>query len=211
MASKPEVNHVQLDTIEGLRKKPRRHELRWFCVWGVVAIQIEAQVKGLIDLEDRLVLVRATDPDDAQRRLQREWSKYAEPYLNPNGYLVRWQLIAVRDVYELFEDTLDPGGTEVYSRLRKVRLRPEYRWRPDRRLKPTRLKNARRHARSALRRTSDAPGDHSGTRRIAGVDLLAPFETVRERSEVRTAGVSRQGPRRRRRTCWTAGAVDLPA
>jgi hypothetical protein len=130
LASKPEVNHVHLDTIEGRSQNPRRHGPRWFCVWGVVAVQIEEQVQGFITLEDRLVLVRANDPDDAQHKLQGKWSKYAEPYLNPNGYLVRWQLVNVRDVYELFEDTLDPRGTEVYSRLRKARLRPEYRWRP---------------------------------------------------------------------------------
>jgi hypothetical protein len=68
------------------------------------------------------VLVRANDADDAKRKLQREWSKYAEPYLNSNGYLVRWQLVDVRDDYQLFEDTLDPRGTEVLSRLRKARL-----------------------------------------------------------------------------------------
>jgi len=31
-------------------------------VWGVVAIQIEGQVKGSLDLEDRLMLVKANDP-----------------------------------------------------------------------------------------------------------------------------------------------------
>jgi uncharacterized protein DUF4288 len=134
------VNHVQLDTIEGRSRKPRRHGPRWFCVWGVVAVQIEEKVKGLITLEDRFVLVRANDAVDAQRKLPREWSNYAEPYLNPNGYLVRWQLVDVRDVYELFEDVFDPRGTEVFSRLRKARLRPEYRWRPNGSQKRTRSK-----------------------------------------------------------------------
>ena len=92
---------VHLNTIERRKKKPRRQGPRWFCVWGVVAVQIEERVKGLITLEDRLVLVRAQDEDDAERKLEREWSMYAKPYLNPDGYLVRWQLVNVRDVYEL--------------------------------------------------------------------------------------------------------------
>jgi hypothetical protein len=138
LASTPEVSHVHLDTIEGRRKKPRRQGPRWFCVWGVVAVQIEERIKGLITLEDRLVLVRAQDEDDAQSKLQREWSRYAKPYLNPDGYLVRWQLVNVRDVYELFESTIDPRGTEVFSRLRTARLRPEHRWRPNRNQKPRR-------------------------------------------------------------------------
>ncbi len=74
--------------------------------------------------------MRAQDEDHAQRKLEREWLKYATPYLNPDGYLVRWQLVNVREVYELFEASLDPRGTEVFSRLRKARLRPEHRWRP---------------------------------------------------------------------------------
>src|ERR1700733_7564710 len=99
LANKSEVNHVHLDTIEGRSEKPRRNGPRWFCVWGVVAVQIEEQITGLITLEDRLLLVRANDADDAERKLQREWSK-------------------------LSEEILDPRGTEVFSRLRRARLRP---------------------------------------------------------------------------------------
>ena len=77
--------------------------------------------------------MKANDAADAQRRLQRMWTRYAEPYMNPDGYLVRWQLISIRDVYALFDEAIDPRGTEVYSKLRTVRLRPEYRWRPEKR------------------------------------------------------------------------------
>jgi hypothetical protein len=77
--------------------------------------------------------VKANDTDDAQRRLQRMWTRYAEPYMNPDGYLVRWQLISIRDVYALFDEAIDPRGSEVYSKLRTVRMRPEYRWRPGKR------------------------------------------------------------------------------
>jgi Domain of unknown function (DUF4288) len=133
LASRRYVKNLMIDTIEGRRPRVRRPGLAWFCVCGVVAIQIEGQIKGSLDLEDRLVLVKAIDADDAQRRLQRMWTRYAEPYLNPDGYLVRWQLISIRDVYALFDQGIDPRGTEVYSKLRTVRMRPEYRWRPKRR------------------------------------------------------------------------------
>jgi hypothetical protein len=133
LASRPYVKDVMIDTIEGRRQRFRRSGLAWFCVWGVIAIQIEGQTKGSLDLEDRLVLVKANDTDDAQRRLQKRWTRYAEPYMNPDGYLVRWQLISIRDVYPLFDQAIDPRGTEVYSKLRKVRMRPEYRWRPEKR------------------------------------------------------------------------------
>jgi len=137
-ASRPQVNHLMLDTVEGRRKRLRRSGLGWFSVLGVVAIQVEGQVKDSLDLEDRLMLVKANDPEDAQRRLQRMWSRYAEPYMNSAGYLVRWQLISVRDVYTLPDEAIDPRGTEVYSKLRRARMQPEYRWRPEKKARVAR-------------------------------------------------------------------------
>ena len=57
--------------------------------------------------------MKANDTDDAQRRLQRMWAKSAEPYLTPDGYLVRWQLISIRDVHAPFDEAIVPRGTEV--------------------------------------------------------------------------------------------------
>jgi Domain of unknown function (DUF4288) len=130
LATKRYVKSVTVDTIEGRRKRVRRSPPSWFCVRATVAVQIEDQVKGSLYLDDQFVLVKAKDPDDAQKRVERMWTKGAEPYMNSDGYLVRWQLIEVRDVHELAEDTIDPGGTEVYSKLTTVRMRPEYCWRP---------------------------------------------------------------------------------
>jgi hypothetical protein len=128
--SRPEVQDVTIQSIDGKRRILRRPTLGWFCVWGLVAIQIEGRTKGKVDIEDRLVLVKAYNAKDARRRLGREWAKYAMPYLNPHGYLVRWQLVSVRDVYPLMQDELDPRGTEVYSRLRTEKMKPAYRWLP---------------------------------------------------------------------------------
>jgi len=97
-------------------------------VRGIVAIQIEGRKNGLVGVEDRFVLVKAYDHHDARRRLRNEWSRYAEPYMNSQGYLVRWKLISVRDVYAVMMDSIDPRGTEVYSRLHDERMKPEYRW-----------------------------------------------------------------------------------
>ena len=65
-------------------------------------------------VEDRFMLVRGASPRDAEERLRGQWRRYAEPYLNPHGHLVRWKLEAVTDVYQIAEEVLDPGGTEVY-------------------------------------------------------------------------------------------------
>src|SRR5438876_7963811 len=40
LASRRYVKNLTIDTIEGRRPRVRRSGLAWFCVWGVVAIQI---------------------------------------------------------------------------------------------------------------------------------------------------------------------------
>jgi hypothetical protein len=130
LANAPEVRYVSLDSVEGRRKRSRPRVLAWFCVWGVVAVQVEGQKDGLVTVEDRLMLVRAWGREDAVRRLRRKWSTYAEPYMNPYGNLVRWQLVNVQEVYDIYDDSIDPRGTEVFSRLRNVRFRSKHRWRP---------------------------------------------------------------------------------
>jgi hypothetical protein len=52
LASRWSVKTLMIDTIEGRRPRVRRPSLAWFCVCGVVAIQIEGQIKGSLDLED---------------------------------------------------------------------------------------------------------------------------------------------------------------
>ena len=130
LATLPQVNYVSVNAIQGRRRRARARTLAWHCVWGIVAVQVEGRTDGLVTVEDRLMLVRAWDKGDAQRRLRRAWSTYAEPYMNGDGCLVRWQLVEVQDVYEMYGDAIDPRGTEVFSRLRAVRFRSEHRWRP---------------------------------------------------------------------------------
>ena len=92
LANRREVRDVFLDAIQGRSPRPHARSRRWFCVWGVVAIQIEGRIRGSLSLEDRLVVVKARDPEDAKSRLERMWTHYAEPYLNTDGFLVRWQV-----------------------------------------------------------------------------------------------------------------------
>jgi hypothetical protein len=130
IAKRPEVAELWVSAIEGHSRYTRPARQGWFCVWGIVALQIEGQRSGMMKVEDRFVLLKASSPDDALYRLEPAWKEYAEPYLNPHGYLVRWQLVKIEDVFELYDEKVKPEGTEVYSRLRSVKLRPELQWRP---------------------------------------------------------------------------------
>jgi hypothetical protein len=50
--------------------------------------------------------------------------------LNPYGYLVRWRLEKITNVYDLCEDHIDSRGTEVYSQLKSRRVQSKSAWRP---------------------------------------------------------------------------------
>jgi len=126
----PELSGVSVEKIPGLRKKRAPRQLSFFAVRGRVAIQVEGQTEGMMSMEDRIVLVRAFSFDDAEHRLKANWESYAEPYLNPDGAMVRWQLVEIEDVYELDTNEIDPRGTEAYSRLSRHRVRPELVWHP---------------------------------------------------------------------------------
>jgi len=130
LAARREVKDLCIHGIEGLRRKEPAPEMRWFCVWGIVAIQVEGVSRGPATVEDRLVLVKAWDEEDAERGLKAEWAAYAAPYLNVRGELVRWKLIEIQGVHRLLDKEIDPRGTEVYSRLRSERMRAMHRWYP---------------------------------------------------------------------------------
>jgi len=130
LARSPGVRSVHVRSLAGHRRRRPPQTLDWFCVRGLVVIRIEGATSGMQTTEDRFVLVRAKDPKDAEGRLVDHWRGYAGPYLNAAGELVSWKLEKVVDVYSLGENSIDPAGTEVYSRLGRRRLRVEDSRRP---------------------------------------------------------------------------------
>jgi hypothetical protein len=77
--------------------------------------------------------------------------------MSSDGYLVRWQLISVREVYALPDEVIDPHGTEVYSKLRTARMQPEYRWHPEKKARMVRVFEV-----MAARMASVLSGNRSG-------------------------------------------------
>ena len=125
------VRSIHVTSVAGhRRRRSRKSPLAWYCVRAFVVIRVERAKLGKQSTEDRFVLVRASSFEDAKKRLNRQWRKYATPYLNSDGQMVSWSLDRVIDVYDIGETELDPDGTEVYSKLGQRRMRPKYVWRP---------------------------------------------------------------------------------
>jgi hypothetical protein len=135
LARDKSYSFVYLESVQGRRKhrqRPRKPRMEWYAVRGQVAVQVEGQTRGIQGVEDRIVLVKALDFDDAVLRLKREWVRYARPYLNPYGQRVRWQLEEIVDVYSTMERELDPRGVEVYSKLTGRKMTRSREWHPER-------------------------------------------------------------------------------
>jgi len=131
IAGSTTVRSVHVTKVAGYwRRRLRKSSLAWYCVRAQVVIRVEEARSGLQNIEDRFVLVRASSWEDAKERLRRQWREYATPYLNSEGQMVSWSFDKVIDVYDTGETEINPSGTEVYSRLSKRRMRPEYVWRP---------------------------------------------------------------------------------
>jgi hypothetical protein len=126
------LNHVWIDSIDGLKAVKHKPSLSWFTVHARFAIQIESQTKGMQTYEERFVAVKATSFEEAVRIVRPEFRAYARPYLNPAGEMVRWQFEKVVNVYDMGEVQFDGSPVEVFSTLKKRRMRPDLAWQPRR-------------------------------------------------------------------------------
>ncbi|MFK7904158.1 MAG: DUF4288 domain-containing protein [Chitinophagales bacterium] len=115
--------------------KERVEELEYY--YAVVvrfAIQLENKEKGLQSYEDRTLLMKAKSGEEAEKKLQKSFKKYEEPYLNSRGEMVRWKFEAFVDCYETIyqslEDMLEDEeeGIEVFSIIKNRRLNKERSW-----------------------------------------------------------------------------------
>lgn len=126
------VESIFINSVKGGRKVERTEPARFFCIKMTVAIQIESIKKGIQTYEERYVLIKAKSSDEAYRKIERHKKKYEEPYLNPQGQLVRWKVESLDDCYVTdivtCDDFNDPEGAEVFSILKRRKLTKDRYW-----------------------------------------------------------------------------------
>ncbi len=126
------VGGLNILRIEGKRRKRQtRSEPAWFAVKARFVIQDEGLTQGMQDYEDRILLVQARSFEAAERKAMREFRQYGLVTLTTTGHFYRWTFEAILDIYETFIDEIDPNGMEVYSEMKKRRIKPEYEWHPS--------------------------------------------------------------------------------
>ena len=77
-------------------------------------------------------MVLARSEKEAQKKAMREFREYESPRLTVTGHFFRWGFEQILDIIDIGWDTIDPDGTEVYSELRKRRMKPKFEWHPTR-------------------------------------------------------------------------------
>ncbi|GEM_PF-908093 len=127
------VGNIFINSISHAKKiKLKETPRSFYCVKMTVAIEIESKKRGFQTIEDRFVLIKANSFDDAYKKVEKHNKKFAEPYLNPYGELVRWRIESLDDCFSTdinsFDDLNDPEGVEVYSALKKRKLTSKRTW-----------------------------------------------------------------------------------
>jgi len=127
------ADRVNILRIKGGPRKRRfkRSDPCWFAVKARFAIQYEGETRGMQEYEDRILLVQARSFKDAERKAMREFRQYGTLSLTTTGHFWRWTFETILDIYETFIDAIDPKGMEVYSEMKKRRMKPEYEWHPS--------------------------------------------------------------------------------
>jgi len=125
-----EIECVRVLRIRGMRRKRAAavKTQRWFAVKARFAVQIEGQTKGMQTYEERIVLVIARSFAEAERKAMREFRHYEAPSLTTTGHFWRSTFETILDTCDVYEDAIDPNGTEVFSELKQRRMKPGYEW-----------------------------------------------------------------------------------
>jgi uncharacterized protein DUF4288 len=142
---------IRIISVEGVKeKKQPSTPTRLYAVKGRVAFQIEGQTHGTQLCEERITVVAARSEPEARARVAGIMAGEHSPYLATSGHFLRWKFEGVSDVCECPDGQFDPKATEVYSRYRRRRVRPEYEWHPapNKRLERTGGRAQRRTERS---------------------------------------------------------------
>lgn len=108
---------VILDAGE-IAEKESSVEEKYFSIKGLFAVRVEGfdYTNSMRFTEERILLVKAVDFDEAEMKAKKEFKEYSEfDYMNSDFRFVRWEFIEILDIYETSEAEINPEGTEVYS------------------------------------------------------------------------------------------------
>lgn len=122
----PEIENIFINQVNG--QDPAEVEIEkqyYFSVQGLFTAEVEGfDYSNSVQLtEERMILVRACNINDAQKVAELEFKKYSsERYLNSDYQYVYWRYVELLDILETDAAEIDPNGTEVFSKWKRQKL-----------------------------------------------------------------------------------------
>ncbi len=132
----PSLHHILIEKIEGkklIKSSPNKTASQtksWYTVKALLVLQIENQTTGTQTTEERYFLVKARSVTEARQKAVQACRSSEEPYFNHQLLLLRWKLIKITDVYELYPSD-NPEKiplVETYSSLKIKKITPLTSW-----------------------------------------------------------------------------------
>lgn len=111
------VEEIWVNSIEGIKSK-KVDDPSLFTIVSLISIEIEGNKKSEYEIEERHVIVRAKDANGAKNVFLKKHIKLESPYLNTDGFIVRFKLKKIKEVYKIIGDLSDiqEMGLESYSK-----------------------------------------------------------------------------------------------
>ncbi|MFD2571712.1 DUF4288 domain-containing protein [Spirosoma soli] len=131
MADNESVDRVTVREVTPGIKRESSRPINYFCLKVQFIIQVEGYTKGLQEVDEQHVLVKATSPEDARQKIQPYINKYETPYINSDGAWVLWKFDRVLDCFETIASTesdFKPEGVEVFSEIKRRRMKSNDYW-----------------------------------------------------------------------------------
>lgn len=134
LESNQQIKWLSVEQVEGLEKieKPSIPEPdacplpMYYSVQGLFVAQFDdLDINSGVQLtEERVVLVKAMDQDEAKKKAQTEFDKYSEwEYFTSSHHFVKWKFLKILDMYDVGVSGIDPEGTEIYSIWKRRKLK----------------------------------------------------------------------------------------
>lgn len=120
------IDRFFIEQIEGIDEIKEEKTEKFYSVIGLFAAFIEGYdyLNSTQMTEERFLLVKAIDSDDAEKKALIEFENYTQDaYLNDDYRYVNWKLVEIQDIYETDTDKIDPNGTEIYSIWKRRKLK----------------------------------------------------------------------------------------
>lgn len=123
----PEIENIFIESVDGHElSEETSEEQYYFSVQGLFTAEVEGYdyTNSVQLVEERIVLVQAMNIDDAQRIAELEFKSYSSNrYLNSDFRYVNWRYVELLDIFETDVSEISPTGTEVFSQMRRQKLK----------------------------------------------------------------------------------------